>query len=155
MHDKSLCLLLYDHLPCFVKVKIPCTSFMMAGHVNTCQIIGISVHLRSFKDTCYAWCQISSKFVIPRGVFWQLLQRWKKRSWKARPGGQAEIKNVTWCILHFQFQLCHKWSLFRCKHTLYIYGRFVKKKPLRFLRDGLVKKYWAKCKKTAVFGLHV
>ncbi len=63
---------------------------------------------RGFKDRCYTWCKISSKFINtqcfknPRGVFWQLVQRWEKwsQSWKAHPGGRAEIKNVTWCIIH-------------------------------------------------------
>ena len=34
--------------------------------------------------------------------FRQLVQRWEKwsQSWKACPGGQAEIKNVTWCRIY-------------------------------------------------------
>ncbi len=68
----------------------------------------IPILWRDFKDTCYTWCQISSKFVNtqciknPRGVFWQPVQRWEKwsQSWKARPGGRAKIENVTWCIIY-------------------------------------------------------
>ncbi len=36
--------LLYDHLPGFVTVDMPCTSDMMTGLVNPCQKIGICGH---------------------------------------------------------------------------------------------------------------
>ncbi len=101
------------------------------------------------KGRCYTWCQISSKFVNtrciknPRGVFLTTCPEMRKV--------ESKLKSAPWwpswnwkCHLmhnlHFRFQLCHRRSLFKCKHTFYIYGPFVKKTPIRFLKDGLVKK---------------
>ena len=40
------------------------------------------IHVQIFKDTCYTWRPISSKFLMHDvfDIFWQLVQRWEKQS---------------------------------------------------------------------------
>ncbi len=59
---------------------------------------------------------------------------WK--SWKS--------KDTKFCKFgHFELQLCHQRSPFKCKHTFGIFGHLVKKAyRYRFLKDGLTVELW-------------
>ena len=102
-----------------------------------------------FRYMCYTWRQINQNLLIHNAseiqgaFFWQLLQRWEKwsQSWKPHPGGIAEIKNITWCIIYiFNFSSAIRGHFSNVSTLFTSMDPLSKKTPLRFLKDGLVIK---------------
>ncbi len=70
-----------------------------------------------------------------------MVRRWEKlgQSWKAPPGGRAEIKNGVWCDFHiFNFNSANRGHFSNVNALFYIYGPFAKKEALRFLKERIL-----------------
>ena len=102
------------------------SSYALPSHTGF-YVMGRKAEIQLLKDTCYTWFQISSKFVNtqsiknPRGIFWQLAQRWEKwsQSWKVHLGGQAEIG--TKCKRQMFFFGLHVAGVLNANHTMVVY----------------------------------